>query len=379
MAQVSGHCDPKFQEVKDTFGKYIASEENGASLAVNIDGQDVVNLWGGYADTARTQPWAENTVVNMFSCTKIVTALAMLKLVDQGKVSINDKVSKHWPEFAANGKENIEIRHLLSHSSGVAGWEQPQTMESLCDTEARTADLAKQAPFWEAGTLSGYHCWSYGHLIGEVVRRVSGLSLTDFVAKELAGPAGADIQIGCKEEDYNRAAELIPPPALNIGPVPADSIPGKILNPYPDASFCNTPAWRKTEVGAANGHGNAQACTRLFSNVTLAGNGGKLFSKQTVDNIFQAQTRGVDAFSGLNIRWGVGMAIRGDGETSVDEYLPPGRICCWGGWGGSLCIMDLDRKITISYVMNKMRLETPVTPLAKDYFKAVYKSIGVEW
>ncbi|KAH8204709.1 hypothetical protein TruAng_001184 [Truncatella angustata] len=380
IVHVNGHCDAKFQGVRDVFEKHIASaEENGASLAVNIEGQDVLSLYGGYADTARTKPWEENTIVNMFSCTKIVSALALLKLVDQGKISINDKVAKYWPEFAANGKENIEIRHILSHSSGVAGWNTPLTMETLCDTEKRTAELAGQAPFWEPGTMSGYHCWNFGHLVGEVVRRVTGLSLKEFVAKELAEPTGADIQIGCKEADWDRASEMIPPPALNVGPMPPDAMPVKILNPFPDAMFIHTPQWRRAEIGAANGHGNAKACSRLFSNVTLAGKGGKLLSKDTVDLIFQEQTCGVDAFSGLTIRWGVGMALRGDGQTSLDEWLPPGRVCLWGGWGGSLGIMDLDRGITISYLMNKMRLETPVTPLAKDYIKEIYKSIGVEW
>ncbi|KAF7538296.1 hypothetical protein G7054_g3093 [Neopestalotiopsis clavispora] len=358
MAQVGGNYDPKFQGVRDAFEKHIKSaEENGASLSINLDGQDVLSIYGGYADTARTQPWKENTIVNMFSCTKIVSALAMLKLVDQGRVSVNDKVAKYWPEFAANGKENIEIRHILAHSSGVAGWEKPLTMDGLVDLEQRTKDLAEQAPFWEPGTMSGYHCWVYGHLIGEVVRRITGSSLKEFVAKELAEPYSADIQIGCKEEDWSRTAELTPPPALNVGPMPENSIP----------------------IGAANGHGNAQGCARLFSNVTLAGNGGKLLSKDTVDTIFQEQTRGVDGFNGLYIRWGIGLGLRGDGETSLDEFLPPGRICFWGGWGGSLCVMDLDRKITICYVMNKMRLEAPVTPLVKEYIKEAYKSIGVEW
>ncbi|KAK9424415.1 putative Beta-lactamase-related domain-containing protein [Seiridium unicorne] len=380
MAEVNGHCDPKFNAVREALEKYITSaEENGASLAVNVGGQDVISLWGGYADIARTEPWKENTIVNVFSCTKIVSALALLKLVDQGRVSVNDKVAKHWPEFAANGKENIEIRHILSHSSGVAGWEKPLTMEGLCDLEARTAELAQQAPFWEPGTMSGYHCWDYGHLVGEVVRRVTGSSLRDFVAKELAEPFGADVQIGCKEEDWGRVAEVTPPPALNVGPIPADSIPGKILNPFPDATFTKTPEWKNAQIGAANGHSNAQGCARLFSNVTLAGSGGKLLSKETVDTIFQEQTRGVDAFNGMFIRWGIGMALRGDGETALDDWLPPGRVCLWGGWGGSLGIMDLDRKVTISYVMNKMRLETPVTPPAREYIKEIYKALGVEW
>jgi CubicO group peptidase (beta-lactamase class C family) len=379
MAQVHGHCDPEFQGLRDVFEKFITSgEENGASIAVNVDGKDVVSLWGGYADLARTKPWEENTIVNVYSCTKIASAMAMLKLVDRGLVALNDKVAKYWPEFAANGKENIEIRHILSHSSGVAGWEKPMTMEDMCNLEKSTADLAAQAPFWEPGTMSGYHCWAYGHLIGEVVRRVTGQSLKEFVAKELAAPVSADIQIGCKEEDWARVAELTPPPPFELPPMPADAIPVKILNPPPAAEYAATEIWKRAEIGGANGHANAQGCARLFSEITRAGSGGKLLSKETVDLIFQEQTRGVDAFSGMNIRWGNGAALTGEGGTALDGWLPTGKICLWGGWGGSLGIMDVGRKITISYVMNKMRMEQPVTPLTSEYLKQIYKGVGVE-
>lgn len=378
MAQVHGHCDPEFQGLREVFEKNILSaEENGASIAVNVDGREVVSLWGGYADNARTKPWAENTIVNVYSCTKIVTALAMLKLIDRGTVSVNDKVAKYWPEFAANGKENIEIRHILSHSSGVAGWEKPMTMDDMYDLEKSTAALAAQAPFWEPGTMSGYHCWVYGHLIGEIVRRITGQSLKEFVANELAGPAGADVQIGCKEEDWARVSELIPPPPFELPPMPADAIPVKILNPLPDARPAMTPGWRKAEIGGANGHANAAACARLFSEISCAGKGG-LFSKEILDVIFQEQTKGPDMFSGMNIRWGNGLALSGEGGTSLDGWLPTGRICLWGGWGGSLGIMDVGRKITISYVMNKMRNEQPTTPLSADYLKQIYKAVGVE-
>ncbi|CAH0024852.1 unnamed protein product [Clonostachys rhizophaga] len=382
MAQVNGSCDPQFQGVRDAFSKYIVSgEENGASLAVNFDGKDVINLFGGYADNARTRPWTENTIVNMFSCTKIVSALAMLKLVDRGLVSFTDKVAKFWPEFAANGKENVEIGHLLSHSSGVAGWDKPMTYEDMCDVPKSTAALAAQAPFWEPGSISTYHCWVYGHLIGEVVRRVTGLGLKEFVANELAGPTGADVQIGCKEEDWPRTSELIPPPGIDLPPIPPDSLPAKIFNPVPNPEFAQTALWRRSDIGGANGHANAAACVRLLSKVTLAGRGAEphVLSKETADAIFQEQTRGVDGFNGLYIRWGLGLALRGEGETAVDDWLPPGRVALWGGWGGSLCILDFERKITISYIMNKMRLETPVTPLAREYLKEIYKSIDVKW
>ncbi|KAI1842808.1 hypothetical protein JX266_010984 [Neoarthrinium moseri] len=381
MAQVNGHCDAQFQSVRDAFSKHILSgEEHGGSLAVNIDGRDVISLWGGYADAARTKPWNEDTIVNIWANTKIVCALAMLKLVDRGLVSLNDRVAKFWPEFAANGKEKIEIRHLLSHSSGVAGWDHPMTLEAMCDIESSTAELAKQAPWWEPGTASGYHCWTYGHLIGEVIRRVTGVRLKEFVANELCEPVGADLQIGIKEKDWGRVAELVPVPSLTDFPAWApNSIPERVFNPLANPSFANESIWRQAELGSVNGHGNAQACTRLLSAWTLAGHGSDFVSKDTASLIFEEQVRGVDLFNGMYLRMGCGaMSLRGDGDTAVDQWLPAGRVCQWGGWGGSKHVMDLDRRLTFSYVMNKMRTEGPVTPLVRELLKETYKALGIE-
>ncbi|KAH6645363.1 beta-lactamase [Truncatella angustata] len=381
MAQVNGHCDAKFQGVREAFSRYILSgEEHGGSLAVNIDGRDVINLWGGYADAARTKPWNEDTIVNIWANTKIVCALAMLTLIDRGLVSLDDCVAKFWPEFATNGKERITIRHVLSHTSGVAGWDHPMTLQAVCDVDSSTAELAKQAPWWEPGTASGYHCWTYGHLIGEVVRRVTGLRLTEFVAKELCEPVGADLQIGVKEEDWARVAELVPVPNLEDFPawVPG-SIPTRVFNPHASANFAHDPIWRRAELGSVNGHGNALACTRLLSAWTLAGQGSDLVSKETAHLIFEEQVRGVDLFNGMFLRMGCGaMSLRGDGDTAIDHWLPAGRVGQWGGWGGSKHVMDLDRKLTFSYVMNKMRAKGPVTPVVQEFLKETYKVLGIE-
>ncbi|KAH8650053.1 beta-lactamase [Xylariales sp. PMI_506] len=383
MAQIGGTCDPEFQGLRDFFEQSVLSgDEHGASIAVNVDGKDVVNLWGGYADAAKTQPWAENTIVCTFSTTKIVTTLAILKLVDSGKLSYTDKVSKYWPEFAANGKEDIDVRQILTHSSGVAGWEKPLTWAEANDMSLSVPLLAAQAPFWPPGTAQAYHCFTYGHLLGEIVRRVSGLTLTEFVAKELAGPAGADVQVGCKEEDWLRTADLIPPPAMPDMPAaPPGSIPAMVFNPIPDPVYANGAEWRKAEIGAANGHGNAHGLVRLFSTVTLAGEGKgpELFKRETAESLFEQQRQGQDLASGLIIRWGNGVGLRGDGETSLDSFLPPGRIGLWGGWGGSVSIMDFDRKVTISYAMSKMSHEMPATTLVKRYMKEIYKGLGVEF
>ena len=180
---------------------------------LNIDGEMVVDLWGGWADEARTAPWTENTIANVFSTTKCMTSLAALVLVDRGELDLDPNVAKYWPEFAARGKEGIKVRQLLSHTSGVSGWNQPITLEDLYDWDKSTALLAAQAPWWEPGTASGYHMLNYGHLIGEVIRRITGQRLGEFFAAHIAGPLGADFHIGLPPSEFHRVANVVPPPA----------------------------------------------------------------------------------------------------------------------------------------------------------------------
>ena len=208
---VHGHCDSRFEKVADALAHEIANgEELGASIAVDIDGELVVDIWGGHADRAKTVAWGEDTIVNFFSCTKTLTALAALIAIDRGLVDAFAPVAKYWPEFAENGKQDIEVRHLLAHTSGVSGWEPPFEIEDIYDWAKATSHLARQAPWWQPGTASGYHAVNYGHLIGEVIRRATGKTLKEFVRDEIAEPLGADVQIGARDEDDPRIAELIP-------------------------------------------------------------------------------------------------------------------------------------------------------------------------
>lgn len=195
VTDVSGHCDARFGALRAALADNIASgEEVGACIAIDIGGESVVDIWGGYSDAARTRPWVEDTIVNVWSSTKTVTSLAALMIIDRGLVEPTAPVAAYWPEFAANGKQDIEIRHILSHTSGVSGWDLPFTTEDMYDWDKATAALAAQAPWWEPGTASGYHAHNQGHLIGEVIRRVTGQSLKEFVRDEIAGPLGADFK-----------------------------------------------------------------------------------------------------------------------------------------------------------------------------------------
>ncbi|KAL1846983.1 hypothetical protein Daus18300_014087 [Diaporthe australafricana] len=382
MAQIHGTYDPKFEGVFAKLQQFLESgQEVGASLTVNIDGKDVVNLWGGYASEERNRPWNEDTIVNVYSTTKTISALAVLLLINDGQLSPYDKVSKYWPEFAVNGKQDIEVRHLLSHTSGLGVFEEPTTLDELCDTELMVSRLETQAPQWEPGTASGYHCWTYGTLLGELVRRRTGLSLREFVSQRISGPLGADFQIGAAEHDWDRIAELIPPPPFNMADMPKlepDSLMVKMMNPMADATFAHTPQWRKAEIGAVNGHTNSQGLARIWSNaVTISDESKRLLSKDTIDLIFKEQSYGTDLCLGQPVRFGIGLGIRGNGDTLVDSWLPEGRLCFWGGWGGSLVINDLDRHITIGYTMNKMENGTAGNNSVKAYVAEIYKALGV--
>jgi CubicO group peptidase (beta-lactamase class C family) len=309
----------------------------------------VVDLWGGWVDEARTTPWTESTITNVFSTIKAMTSLAALVLVDRGELDLDATVARYWPEFAASGKAAIKVRHLLSHTSGVSGWEQPIGLDDLYDWEKSTALLAAQAPWWQPGTASGYHALNYGHLIGEVIRGITGQRLGEFLAAHLAAPLGADFHIGLQPKDLHRVANVVPPPATPSADPPQvdpNSVAFKTLtNPIMTPETTWTEGWRRADIGAGNGHGNARSLARLQSAVACGGevDGVRLLSPQTIDRIFEVQSNGIDLVIGVPSKWGVGYGL-----------LPEGRVCCWGGHGGSLVIIDVDRRITFAYVMNKM-------------------------
>ena len=380
MVRVDGTCQDRFNTVQKLLQSYLDSgEELGVSILVNVDGENVVDIWGGYADAERTQLWEENTITNVWSTTKTVTSLAALMLISRGLLSPSEKVSTYWPEFAANGKDGVEVRHILSHSSGVSGWEKEMTIEDIYDISASTALLAQQPPFWPPGTASGYHSLTFGHLVGALVSRTAGKSLKQFVADDIAAVLGTDFQLGAAEKDWPRVAELVPPPHLDGLPKPSPgSIPAKSLaNPAVDARVAGTAAWRQAEVGSANGHGNARSIARILSAVSLGGevDGNRLLSPDTIDLIFQEQIRGADLAVGANISFGVGYGLSTRG-TDID-WLPEGRVCFWGGWGGSMVIMDVDRRVTIVYVMNKMENVGLGHDRTKAYIRAAYEALGV--
>ncbi|MFJ8996216.1 serine hydrolase domain-containing protein [Streptomyces sp. NPDC102279] len=347
--------------------------ECGASIAVIERGELVVDLWGGHADAARTRPWERDTLTPVWSTTKTMTALVALMLVDRGELDLDRPVAHYWPEFGANGKQDIKVRHLLSHSSGVSAWEQPVTVEDVYDWEKSTAMLAAQAPWWEPGTASGYHALNLGHLVGEVVRRVTGRRLKAFFAEEVAGPLEADFFIGLPTEHHHRVAEIIPPPPRpsSFVPLPGSVQERNMRGPAVGAQVSNTEEWRRADIGAANGHGNARSVATIQSVISHGGeaHGAKLLSQSTIDLIFDEQTNGRDHVLGVPVRFGVGYALP---LPSLLPYVPEGRLCFWGGLGGSLVVNDLDRGVTMAYMMNRLQSGVIGSENSAAYFSAYY-------
>ena len=375
MGAVSGTCDARFAPVREALEQQLATgNELGASIVIDIDGETVVDVWGGWRDQPGGSPWAEDTITNVWSSTKTVTNLAALMAVDRGVLDPYEPVAKYWPEFAANGKDAIEVRHVLSHTSGVAGWDQPMVAEDMYDREASTARLAEQAPWWEPGTASGYHAQNQGHLVGELVRITTGKTLTEFVAEEIAGPLGADFQIGAAESDWGRIAPVVPPPPLPIdmaGLDPNSPMFKMFVGPPADAANANTPGWRRAEIGAMNGHGNARSVAKIVR--VLALDGGGLLSPETIEVIFDEQSHGLDLVLGLPLRFGIGWGLP---EAETVPYLPQqGRVCFWGGWGGSFILSDLDRRVTFSYMMNKMAPGIIGSDRSEAYTRATYSAL----
>jgi len=378
VADIHGRCDGRFEAVRGALARNLDSgAELGASLVVDMDGETVIDMWGGFCDQARAIPWSEQTITNVWSSTKTVTSLAALMLADRGELDVDAPVAAYWPEFAANGKQDVLVRHLMSYSSGVSGLDQPAVTEDLYDWQKATSRMAAQAPWWEPGTASGYHALNYGHLVGELVRRISGKTLKRFVAEEIAGPLGADFQIGAAESDWARISDVVPPPPLpfDLEALGLDSPAVKTLTGPPvEAGVANTPGWRLADIGAANGHGNARSVARIMSVVSRGGeiDGIRLLSPGTIDLIFREQLNGTDLVLGVPLRLGIGYGLP---RLDLLPWIPDEKICFWGGWGGSMIIMDTGRRMTISYMMNKMAPGIVGSERSATYGQAIYDAV----
>jgi len=375
--EINGYCEERFEPVKEVFADNFKSDlDVGASLAATIDGKIVMDIWAGYSDEAQTRLWEQNTIVNVYSTTKVMTALCVLMLVDRGRIDLDAPVAKYWPEFAQAGKEKLSVRYLLSHTAGLPGFDQPIQTETLYDWDRCASLLAAQKPWWEPGTKSGYHSITFGYLLGELVRRVTGKSLGTFFQEEVAIPLKADFHIGFSEKHDSRVGELIPPilptPAspVNIDP---NSIPVRVFsNPVLTARETLTREWRAAEIPASNGHGNARSIVRVASALACGGelDGVKLLSLKTIEKAIEEQSYSTDLALSLPIRFGLGFGL----VSKENPISPNPRAFYWGGWGGSHVTMDLDAKLSWAFAMNKMIMSLTGDPRTLKIREAMLKT-----
>ncbi|MFE1342887.1 serine hydrolase domain-containing protein [Streptomyces sp. NPDC058733] len=382
--QVHGHCDPRFTAVREAFEENFRQRgELGAAVAVTVGGVAVVDLWGGWADAARTRPWERDTVVNVWSTTKGPVALAAHLLADRGLLDLDAPVARYWPEFAAAGKEGVLVRHLLSHRAGLAGLREPHSFEELCDWELTTRRLAATEPWWEPGTRSGYHALTYGFLVGEVVRRVTGMLPGAFLRKEVTGPLGIDFTIGLPEEEAHRAAELVHAPARpdsEQGAVFAQLAPAALAaltNPPVGAAQANTARWRAAEIPAANGHGTARAVAALYG--ILAGRGAygdaRVLSAEAAERVREGQGACRDLVLGAGFAHdtevGLGLWLSGPNGS----YGPNPKAFGHDGFGGSCGLADPEAGVSLGYVMNRMGPHIADDPRKTALVDALYGAL----
>jgi len=369
-----GFAAAQFAAVRTEFEKNLASGADvGASFCATLDGETVVDLWGGFTDETRTRPWLQDTIINVYSTTKTMTALTALLVADRGELDFDAPVARYWPEFAANGKERVKVSHLMSHSAGLPGWREPIRKEDLYDWEKVTALLAAQEPYWEPGTASGYHAITQGYLVGEVVRRITGRSLGTVFREEIAEPLGADFHIGLAASEDARVADLIPPPLdIPIGAADQSEIWANVANnPEMDVLVTRTRAWRGAEIPAIGGVGNARSIAEIHAILANGGvaKGRRIMSEAGCRKALELQIEGPDLILGVPTRFGLGFAVGGG-------MVPNPNTLYWGGFGGSLAIIDMDAHTTFGYAMNKMTGTTTGDTRAFGMILAIWEAMN---
>lgn len=357
--EIHGTCDERFEAVGAAFAaNFAAGTEQGASVAVTLDGEPMVDLWAGAADDDG-RPWERDTIVNVWSTTKTMAATCVLMLADRGLVDFDEPVATYWPEFAANGKDGVLVSHVMSHQAGLSGFEPATTAEELCDWEVATERLAAMEPWWEPGAFAGYHAVTQGYLQGEIVRRVTGRSIGTFFREEVAEPLSADFHIGLPSSEHHRVADLVAPmtdlaASLETAGTDVDPIAVKTFRSTPGdlVGITRTPQWREAEIPAAGGTGNARSVARVHSALACGGtvDGVTLMRPETVERVLDQQFDGTDRVMGVPMRYGMGFGL----PSEAVPISPNERAFFWGGWGGSLAIVDLDARLSVAYVMNKM-------------------------
>jgi CubicO group peptidase (beta-lactamase class C family) len=343
---VDGWVAPGYEPVRDAFAAHLSA---GSALTVLRHGELVIELREGWRDAAHTDLWADQTLVNVYSVGKATIALAALVLVDRGLVGLDDPVARHWPEFGGNGKEDVTVRQVLTHTAGLPCFDVARPAEAYTDWDLLCGDLAAAAPVWPPGTVAGEHALTYGHLLGEIIRRVDGRSAGRFVAEEIAGPWRLDLAFGVPAADLARCADLeydAPDwPVRTLG-TPGSLYQRAVANPAGarDLTVVNGVGWRTAEVPSVNLHTTATAVARMYAGLLAGGtlDGHRLIGEPLVAEMTSAQYTGEDLFLEQTTTWGLGVQIEPDGTWGM------------GGLGGNAGWADPATGHAIAYVTRQL-------------------------
>jgi CubicO group peptidase (beta-lactamase class C family) len=378
---IQGSCDPRFERVREAFAEGFASRgEHGAAVAIRIDGKTVLDLRGGFVDKEKTRPWQPDTIATVFSVTKGLTAACLHALADDGKIDIEAPVARYWPEFAAAGKESIPVRFLLDHRAGLPAIRAPLPPEALYDWNVMTNALAAETPWWTPGTKHGYHAITFGWLVGELVRRVSGKSVGAFFRERFAKPLELDTQIGIPPSDDARCTPLrwLPrdrtpgakPTLMEKAMADPEGIVAKAFANPPTTVLpqtLETREWRGGEVPSVNGHTTALGLAKLYGAFAR----GEALSRTAVDRARAESSSGHDEILDVTTRFGLGYMLSVPGE----EMGPSEGAFGHPGAGGSLGFADPTASLGFGYVTNRLGTRLQLDPRAKALIAAVYASL----
>jgi CubicO group peptidase (beta-lactamase class C family) len=374
-----GFVAPGFERVRDAFaGNFNDHGDIGAACCVYVDGRPVVDLWAGFADLQGGRFWEEGTIQVVFSATKGPTAVCLHRLAERGLVDLDRPIADYWPEFAARGKAAIPVRWALCHKAGLAAVDGDLTLEQVLAWDPVIAAIAAQGPNWPPGTAHGYHARSYGWILGEVVRRVTGRSIGRFLADEIVGPLDLELWIGLPAAEQARCARLIPPegglPSLAelLG---AESLAARVMS-GPSNLFAYDEMWNRAEVRAAempssNGVASARALARLYAALVGEVDGVRLLAPETVAAACVVQADGPDRVLFVPSRFGSGFML--------PPMLAPGcgaRSFGHPGAGGCLGFADPEARLGFGYVTTKMKFEISGDERQQALVDAVMRSLG---
>ncbi|WP_298283068.1 serine hydrolase [Novosphingobium sp.] len=384
---ISGHCEPEFTPVLEAFrANFAERKEVGASLCITHKGRTMVDLWGGLADPQTAQPWTQDTVSIVYSCTKAATALCLHMLVDQGRVTYETRVADIWPEFAAGGKEATTVGMMLAHTSPVPHVAEPIKRGGLADWGYMTARVAAEPAHWEPGTRQGYHGLTYAWTVGQLVRLISGMPLGAFFRQHVADPLGLDFHIGLPESEEPRVAPMIAPDPAEVNFASAffraattqpGSLPNLFLTNLGGADF-NSREIHAAEIGSANGITNARGLAGMYAPLAH-GEGGGLVSADTFHRMSRVSAAThCDAVLCQPMRFAMGFMMSTDNRALGGDSLILGETAFGHvGMGGSIGFADPAQGLSFGYTMNRMGAGILLNARGQTLIDAAYRAIGL--